>query len=220
MAGMSSEVCEKCGCELLPLNPEWGDGGDTPIEVPPGYIPCGVIDTGLVVRLVCEECYHAGKLESFSKEELYALHYAFGLEYQLLGRYVESVTAYRKALGVQVSVDVLVLAAEVEGMLGHSQEQEAHYKRALEVDPNDVLARRGLSGVYRNQGRYEEALKLLDRDIAQIGPTPDLMMERAELLFRLGRHDAAMLAFQTAKAAVNTDEDRDHFDRLWSRLAG
>lgn len=65
-------------------------------------------------------------------------------------------------------------------------------KRGVEVaiDDGDLLQR--LVQAYRNAGRFEQALEVIDTIIAESGPEPRLLVERAALLPELGRDGEAL----------------------------
>ncbi len=218
---MSGHACYLCDRPLEPQEaPGWDDPSQTVVTLPKNYVPCARIEAGRGVLLLCEPCYQRGDFSRLEPDDLYEVHYSFGLEYLTLERLDEALGAFQRAAGVSEGADVLAMIASIHGQRGETQRQLATYERALRLEPQDVLLRRGLTTALADSGRHEEALYMLDEDIRRLGPLSDLMMERAELLLRLGQANAALLAFEAAKASADNDEDRNEFALRWQKLAG
>lgn len=80
---------------------------------------------------------------------------------------------------------------------GRYEEAEALYREALEGDagggevPRTASARRGLAETLRLTGRYQEALRVLDRRAAEGDPDPDLLLDRARIHLEIGESEPA-----------------------------
>lgn len=70
---------------------------------------------------------------------------------------------------------------------GQHQEEIEQYKRALELDPNFLFARRRLAGAYRRLGRYEEAIAECEAVIAASGRKPVSLLPLAIAYASAGR---------------------------------
>lgn len=215
---MSREFCDICRRELETNNPADCDPDADAASLAAGYTPCAMIESRRGPLFVCETCYRQGDLSRYSSEDLYDLHYAFGVEYQALGRNQDALVALQKATGIDETADVLVMTATLYGQLGQTDREVALYQRALQLDLKDLLARRGLATALRSRGRLDEALRIIDEDLKELGALPDLLMERAELLHELGRRELATQAFAAARAAAVDPEDRAEFDQRWAAL--
>lgn len=73
---------------------------------------------------------------------------------------------------------------------------EAHFRRALELDPSHAEAYRAYANHLRNLGRFGEALEILRKaqDLDPQSPLP--VLEEGILLYMWGRHDPAIAVAQ------------------------
>lgn len=80
----------------------------------------------------------------------------------------------------------LCRVAEIyETRLGNSDQALAHYKQALEIDPESIDALRGIEAVLTKQGKYRELLENLERQVA-VSATPKqkvLLFERMAAVY-------------------------------------
>jgi tetratricopeptide (TPR) repeat protein len=84
---------------------------------------------------------------------------------------------------------------------GNLDEAEAHYRAGAAADPTYLPLQRGLARVAYARGDIEAALALFS-DFARVSPTPDLLLEAAELLRAAGRETEATDQLALAEAAV------------------
>ena len=78
------------------------------------------------------------------------------------------------------------------------------YKKALEIDPNYGYAMNQLAYIYSGRGEFEEALEYLSR-YASVSPgDPNPLDSMAEIYFRMGRLDEAMVKY---KESLTVDPD-------------
>lgn len=106
----------------------------------------------------------------------------------------------------------LVTGARVHLQQGGKARQEgnlelavAHYRKAAEIDPDDVAAAYNLGATLGMLDRHAEALSHLDRAITLNPRMRDAHFDRASALTRLGRHEAAAEALQTTLEIDPTD---------------
>ncbi len=93
---------------------------------------------------------------------------------------------------------------------GNYAEAVEGYSRLLKQNPPPVAAFVGLARTHRAIGRYSDALAVLDEGVRQHPQQPELLAERADLLYELGRWDDALQ--DAAKARTLAD---DHFLARW-----
>lgn len=99
---------------------------------------------------------------------------------------------------------IVAIAALLES-LGADEQAQERYRQALQAEPTCRPALRGLRRALSRpgpaaDGRLIEAAALLEREIALCGPQErqGLLLQRGELLLRIGQTAAARAAFQTA----------------------
>lgn len=104
--------------------------------------------------------------------------------------------------------------ATVRRQLGESELQrgdlakaEREFRRAIELDPNDLLAGMGLAVALRRAGRLPEAAQLLDRIARRNETLPGLAVERGMLFESMGRADEAVRHYQSAVQQSPDDID-------------
>lgn len=98
----------------------------------------------------------------------------------------ESFARWFEDLRQQASVEILdpQLAAREALSVGAMEAALAHYKKALEADPNNPYVRYGMARVLGAMGREEESLAALEQAAALESNDPVLQMELANAYFR------------------------------------
>ncbi len=131
--------------------------------------------------------------------------------YQLLSEYYSS-NVPKKVRGRDRRSEIDSQLADAHASLGYAQAfydwdwgaADVSFKKALEVDPNNISALQWYGEYLCVMGRFEEALAVLDR-AAEIRPdSPELMTIKAVLFYLRG--DADMLVKQ-ARSIVAADPD-------------
>jgi cellulose synthase operon protein C len=105
-------------------------------------------------------------------------------------------------------------SAEMRRMLGDMElarsslaAAETEYRRALELDPNDLAARFSLGVTLRRSGKLEEAEQTFDQVARRDDAWPGLALERGLLFEAEGQGDRAVQAYERALAERPTDID-------------
>ena len=182
-------------------------------------------------RIAALEQDHAAAVKHFERTlelqpEATAVRHALGLAYRRSGdldrarellesgagspvRFEDPLT---DALGRLVSGDVsLQLAAgSREASEGNYARAEAHFLRALEIDPDEVRARDQLAAVLGRQGRHGEAILQLE---AILKRDPDHRDARFNLATALSRQGKTVAAIESFSAVLELDPS-DHDARL------
>jgi len=141
---------------------------------------------------------------------------------KLQNRLVESEAQYRRALESapdmpepMINLGVLARSRQAYG------EAEVWYRRAIEQEPDNPFVWMNLSGLYDAQGRAAEALDALQTSIGHsIGDDMSqehLHIRRANILFRLGRHEDAAAVY---RLMLDGDPDNATARHMLAALSG
>ena len=118
----------------------------------------------------------------------------------------QAIKAFRRALELDPDADEAHhQLSMVYAHVGLLDEAQAHVARAVDVNPNNTMARYRV-GVYTAwQGRFEAALAVLKTVPSEVSP---MLIDRvrAEVLVQLGRHDAAQVLVDRYLTEHPTDE--------------
>ena len=122
-------------------------------------------------------------------------HTLKGIALATLGRTDEAVRAYVSALAIDESyLPALQGAAELELRLGRPQAR-SRLERILGLQPGNATAHAMLGVLAYAAKDCEEALKQFANGVEAVATDPEVMRQRAECLFSLGRFEAAALDF-------------------------
>jgi tetratricopeptide (TPR) repeat protein len=140
--------------------------------------------------------------------ESYAANLGLGAALELAGRPREALVSFRAAARLRPMLpDAHVLAGRLETELGEFEAAEASLRQALAADPRATPAADMLVTLLDGVGRAEEALPVLEQASAADPGNADLLVRRAQVLIRLGRHGEAEQVFRAAL-------------QRWPRLSG
>jgi protein O-GlcNAc transferase len=113
--------------------------------------------------------------------------------YRLDGALEEALSCSRQACAFDHnSIDPLLLSGEIAMQLGMMDEALDHAQNAIQRGPANPSAVLFLSKVFVKQGNYKDGLSVLERSLARIQPSPELLFERAQLVYRLQGPQAAL----------------------------
>jgi tetratricopeptide (TPR) repeat protein len=96
------------------------------------------------------------------------------------------------------SPDLHVLLASVQENQGKTKEAEGSYRKALELEPNHLLATLGLASIYERSRRGPEAVQLLEEAGRAHPRAPAPLTELAAVHVRAGNPKLAIAACQAA----------------------
>lgn len=131
-----------------------------------------------------------------------------------LGKLDESAASLKAALTITPShPTALARMAEFHLASGDNETPLELYRRAVKVQPRDLTLQAGLADALNAQGRALEALPILEKFEAQMGPTPRLRAKRIALLRQTGHYFEALAL---ARAAVG--EMPNHFQIALERV--
>ncbi|MCK4912030.1 MAG: tetratricopeptide repeat protein, partial [Thermodesulfovibrionales bacterium] len=93
--------------------------------------------------------------------EMYTVYNNLGVIYEQEGQYGKAEDAFRKVLSAKEMPEVYFNLANALIKQGKTDEAEAAYLRAIEMDPSGVGPYMVLSGVYERAGRRDRAIEVL-----------------------------------------------------------
>jgi TolB-like protein/Tfp pilus assembly protein PilF len=100
------------------------------------------------------------------------------------------------------SIDVALLSARIERRLGRWTESARHFVRASELDPRDFRIRSQVATTFGMMRRYDDAMRAVDRAIADFPEKADIFRQRkAELAVNKGDLKLARATLDQISAA-------------------
>ncbi len=122
----------------------------------------------------------------------------YGAALQGLGRYVEAMVFFHRALQLQPDyVDALSNLGLAQASLGQEEAAIASLRRALELQPRHLDSVKRLAEILQRQGHDEQAVELYRKSIAD-KPHPALCLNLGNLLSMSGRTDLAVPEYEKA----------------------
>lgn len=126
----------------------------------------------------------------------------------LLGRNVEALRILEALTKEGVSkIEVVVLRGQVLSALGENEAAQRSAERALEIEPDNVVAQRLLARALLDGRQEARALDIAERLVEQRGNDPEAHRLRGRALVASGRHVEAVYAFE--KAVMYAPEDAE-----------
>ena len=128
-------------------------------------------------------------------------HYNLGELYRVQGRFGEALGEFQKAAatGTDIGLDRIYAKA---GIVYSNQldvdNATRSFARALQINPNLVVARLGLAGLYARQSRYDDALKEYSTILSLEPNRPDVYANLAQIYLRTSTFDRAIEAGRKA----------------------
>lgn len=135
------------------------------------------------------------------------------------GQLAEAMAVYDRALEAGFDAELLYTRAMLAERMNRLDILERDLRAVIERDPHNAQALNALGYTLADRTtRYQEALDLIDRALAL---TPDdfyILDSKGWVLFRLGRHDEALVFLRRALAERNDPEVAAHLvEVLWTR---
>ncbi len=128
-------------------------------------------------------------------------HYNLGELYRVQGRFGEALGEFQKAAaaGTDIGLDRIHAKAGIvySNQLDFDNATRS-FARALQINPNLVVARLGLAGLYARQSRYDEALKEYSTILSSEPNRPDVYANLAQIYLRTSKYDRAIEAGRKA----------------------
>lgn len=111
-----------------------------------------------------------------------------------------SIQAYDKAFELSRSGEMKHFASYGWNRLGNNDKAIECEKIAVSMNPKDKNLRYNLAGYYADEGKYDEAIELLDNLITEAPDVPDAYFRRGRCYQRQGMLDEALKDFNIAIA--------------------
>src|SRR5215470_2314373 len=112
----------------------------------------------------------------------------------------------------------LVQQAMIHQQAGRLDDAEAHYHRALAIDPNQFESLHFLGLLEAQRGRLAEADRLVERSLSINGMRAEAHSNHARILRQMGRPQDAMASFDRA-LGINPNHPLAHYNRGLTLLA-
>ncbi len=88
---------------------------------------------------------------------------------------------------------LLFVLAQLRKMQGRRDDAERHYRRMLELNPDHAIAANNLAWMLSERPEScDEALKLIDKAIAQLGRNPEVLDTKGVILYQQHNFDQAV----------------------------
>lgn len=151
---------------------------------------------------------------SFSHADRYTYIPSIGIFIMVVWAFcelVESGTLSKKLAVIIAAASIAAFSAAATRQTAFWSDSETLLLRTLDVTANNTVAHDGLGAVYRDQKRYDEALKQYERSL-QINPRNAIAVYRTALVFQdQGRNEEAIAKFNEALALKPdfTDAQKD-----------
>jgi len=119
------------------------------------------------------------------------------------GRIVDAIADYTSALDIQQKLDTYLARGALQEQAGDLNAAAEGYAEGLESLGGAVTMRLALIRVQNEQGRFDEALELIDRELQRAPVKTDWYLSRAQVLESAGRTAEARATIVQALAEAN-----------------
>lgn len=180
-------------------------------ELTPAYMMLGEIHREQGDYQAAESAYReATELEPSNFDALYS----HALVLQLLDRLVESVQQYLQALRIQPNDHAANLNLATAYLSLDEPGQALRFaQRAVRIRPEDGPSRVNLGAVYAAQGLHAEAVREYEAAAEYMDPTPELLLNMADSLGKIGRHREMAI---TLERLIEIEPSSQAWERLGS----
>ena len=153
-------------------------------------------------------------LAAAGRSDLPLVHYFLGRTYLERHAYPEAEAELKRDIAIEPELaynyeDLGILSS----LLEQQDKAEAYFHQAIERNETLVNSYFGLAKLYRDSGRYREALEMIDRAIALAPKSASLHFTRGQVLAKLGHVKQARVEFDRAAELLQSFNDRLQQDR-------
>lgn len=114
-----------------------------------------------------------------------------------------AITDFTSAIQLQPTIELYLVRGKLQESLGKLEDAAAGYQDGLAELGDAILLKKGLIRVRMVQNQYSEALALVDEEIAGSSVKTPWHLQRAEILDKMGKPDAARLEYEQALSEAN-----------------
>jgi tetratricopeptide (TPR) repeat protein len=155
-----------------------------------------------------------------ARPDLPLVHYFLGRTYLEQRAYPKAEAELQKDIAIEPDFaysyeDLGILYARLD----QPDKAEHSYRQAIEHNNSQVNSYFGLAKLYREAGRYQEALEMLDHAEALAPHSASVHYTRGQVLARLGQPAKAHQEFDTAASLLKSFNDRIQQDPLGDKAA-
>jgi tetratricopeptide (TPR) repeat protein len=213
------DACTFCGRILEPSEfQQWTLPQGESVVIPQSDCPYVIVDLARGETCICEACYQAGSSLQEPAEDMLKIHYEFGLAFSEKGDYPAALRAYRAALDIRETPDILTGMARACDGLGQPEQEIALLRRALQLEPGHRMAEHNLIVSLARCGHLDEAMEGIARLLTAEPRDAGLWMLRAEVLFKRGAPGEAEAAYEKAKEKAHCETCCREYDERWNAL--
>jgi tetratricopeptide (TPR) repeat protein len=119
------------------------------------------------------------------------------------GRVEPAIEDYTSILRLQPSDKLYLNRGKLQESLGRLEEAASGYEEGLTQLGNSILLKKGLIEVKIAQGKFDEALALIDEQLNRSPLSTQWFLQRAEVLDRMGKSDDARKTYEKALSEAN-----------------
>jgi tetratricopeptide (TPR) repeat protein len=147
-------------------------------------------------------------------------HNNLGNIYKALNKNSEAIFHFKRALALnpQLLEALFNLGNIYIDRIGYPQAAEDCFRKALALEPDNPEAKAGLASMLRFQGKYEDALELINSAIERDPENYSALAGKADVLERMGRHyEAYTIIRELLESDPNNPMGADILSRLCKR---
>lgn len=122
-----------------------------------------------------------------------------------VGRYSEAIEAYRRGLAIKEEAPALIQLANLYWLVGNGNDAEQSLLRALQMEPDSVMALHGIGSIYLQLGFYDRAAEALKRAVTLNPRLLDGFRDLGVALYQLNWFPECIEACRSALALSPTD---------------
>lgn len=149
----------------------------------------------------------------------YDAQYKHGLALQMLGRFVDAIRAYQRALVVRPSSHEANLNTAITYLqMGEPRSARAFAEMARTLKPDDAPTRINLGAVYDQLGLYDLAIEEYLTAAELTDPTPELRMNIVNAFANAGRYQETINAAETLLRVQPSASAWERVGWAWFRL--
>lgn len=119
------------------------------------------------------------------------------------GRIELAIEDYTSVLRVQPSGELYLKRGKLQESLGRLEEAASGYEEGLTKLGNSMLLTKGLIEIRIAQGKFDEALVLIDEQLTRFPSNTQWYLQRAQVLGRMGQSEVARKTYEQALSQAN-----------------
>lgn len=122
------------------------------------------------------------------------MHFMYGEIYRSSGNFAYANIEYQRALNYDTSTTILNAIAETYLIMGKKDMAKEYFEKTLFYDPENPVANTAVINLYMEEGHYNKAIPLLERELEKKSDDSELLRKLASAYRRSKKFDAALEA--------------------------